>query len=67
MLFLLLYHKSKLLKYIQHHKQANKERDSMQGKIRWSLAKVARASAWQDWLWVGDHFEREREREREKD
>ena len=38
----------------------------MQGKIRWSLAKVARASAWQDWLWVGDHFERERERERER-
>ena len=39
----------------------------MQGKIRWSSAKVARAGAWQDWLWVGDHFERERERERERE
>ena len=36
----------------------------MQGKIRWSSAKVARAGAGQDWLWVGDHFVRERERER---
>ena len=36
----------------------------MHGKIRQSSADAAKAGAWRDQLWAGDHFERERERER---
>ena len=55
-----------------NHKQANKKRDLVHGKIRWSSGDAVKEALGEIGCGPkitvgGDHFERERERERERE